>query len=124
MRKVMIATPSHSGQIEARYIDALVGSVKLLALGHNIELCPVFVTAGPVETLRNDLLAMMVASPDVTDMVWIDSDIVWHPDWLLRLLAHPVDVVGGTDPRQQMGGMTCVLAQDQVGLAQRLRHAR
>jgi hypothetical protein len=33
--------------------------------------------------------------PEATDMVFIDADIGWEADGLMRLLAHPVDLVGG-----------------------------
>lgn len=33
--------------------------------------------------------------PEATDMMFIDADIGWEPEGLIRLLHHPVDIVGG-----------------------------
>jgi len=33
--------------------------------------------------------------PDATDMVFIDADIGWEAEGLIKLLSHPVDFVGG-----------------------------
>ena len=30
------------------------------------------------------------------DLIWIDTDIEWQPEWFFKLLEYPVDVVGGT----------------------------
>lgn len=43
---------------------------------------------------RNSLVADFLES-DATDMVFIDSDIGWEPESLLRLLRHPVSMVAG-----------------------------
>jgi glycosyltransferase involved in cell wall biosynthesis len=34
------------------------------------------------------------------DLVFIDSDIEWQPEWFFRLLNYDVDVVGGTYPKK------------------------
>ena len=103
LRRVAIATPSMDGRVDAGYAAALAGSVKH-CLAHGIELLPLFVCYdAKLHLARNDLLAMAMAAPDVSDLVWIDADIEWQPEWIQRLLVHPVDVVGGTYPRKADG---------------------
>lgn len=46
-----------------------------------------------IQNARNDLVRMAVKH-DFDDLVYIDGDEEWRPEWLLRLLAHKVDVVG------------------------------
>jgi glycosyltransferase involved in cell wall biosynthesis len=123
MRRVIVATPAKNGALDMRYVHALTESIKL-ALGRGVELLPLFVGNGPVETLRDDLLALAVQARGIDDVVWIDADIQWAPEWVLRLLDHPVDVVGGTYRRKQEGEAYVVgaapeqLAVDARGLMQ------
>lgn len=99
-RKVMIATPSYDGKVGVLYADAMLNSV-LLGLQHGVRIVPVYF---PYEALlpvaRNYLLSLAVASDDITDIVWIDADMVWTPDQFVRLLSHNVDVVGGVVPKK------------------------
>lgn len=98
-RIVVIATPSIEGRLDAPYVYALTETIKAGAK-HDIEFMPLFVIRDAlIQNARNDLLAMAYQSP-ATDMLWIDSDIVWKPEQALRLLSHPVDVVGGTYPHK------------------------
>ena len=50
----------------------------------------------PVETARNEITwAVLADAPDVTHLFWVDSDMIFGPDALTRLLAHDLDFVGG-----------------------------
>lgn len=93
MRKVMLATPSHDGKVEAVYANALVGTVKLCA-GYGIELFPVI---WPYEALvqhaRNMLMAL-ARQAEVDDVLLVDADQEWQPEAAVRLLSHEVQVVG------------------------------
>lgn len=107
LRKVMAATPSADGRVHARTMVAMAGSAKA-CLGRGIDLVPV-VMQGPIETTRDDLLAMAVQAADVEELVWVDGDIEWAPDWIPRLLGHPVDVVGATYRRKDPAGEAYVV---------------
>ena len=95
MRKVLILTPSLDGRVEAHYAHALAETIRMgMAIGVHVQ--SLFVAnEALVQAARNDLVSMAVAS-DCTDVVWIDSDQVWNPEWFFELVAYPQDVVGGT----------------------------
>jgi glycosyltransferase involved in cell wall biosynthesis len=99
-RRVIIATPvAADGSVSIYYVDSLIASFRL-AVSHDVELYPIFMANDVlIQRARNDLIALAIES-QVDDLVWIDSDIQWHPEWLFRLLEHPVDVVGGTYPKK------------------------
>lgn len=100
MRTVVIATPSYDGRNICGFTAAVVASAKE-CLARNINLVPLFVCYdAKVHNARNDLLAMCVNTADVSDLIWIDDDTEWAPAWILRLLDHPVDVVGGAVPNK------------------------
>lgn len=102
LRKVMIATPCRDGSTSVHYTNALANSVKF-AMTQGIELCPWFMPGEAlVQIARNELLAIMLGpnGQDFTDVVWIDDDMGWAPDFIPRLLAHDVDVVGAVCPKK------------------------
>lgn len=94
VRKVAILTPAGDGRVDATYAYALAQT--MLLGGPELQFVPVMVCNDAlVQRARNDLLTMVVES-DCSDAIWIDADIAWDPQWVLRLLSHDVDVVGGT----------------------------
>ena len=94
-RRVLLATPSYDGRIDVWYANSLVGTLALAA-GAGVEVSPVWMSYDAlIQRSRNDLIALAVAK-DFDDIVWIDSDMAWEPQWFMELLDSPRDVVGGT----------------------------
>lgn len=99
MRKVVIATPSLDGRVEATYAYFLAETVRL-GMQNGIAFLPLMVLREAlIQQARNDLFAMAYKA-DADDVIWVDSDIAWEPQHALRLLSHDVDVVGGTYRRK------------------------
>ena len=95
MRKVLIATPALDGRLDVWYTDSLVNSVRL-AQDKGIFLHPVYLSYDAlIQRARNDLIRLAVEE-NYDDMIWIDSDLQWDPQWIMELLERPEDVVGGT----------------------------
>lgn len=94
-RRVLIATPCLDGRLDVWYTNSLVNTVRL-AQEADIFLHPIFMSYDAlIQRVRNDLVALAVQG-QYTDMVFIDSDMEWNPQWVLDLLEYPEDVVGGT----------------------------
>lgn len=93
-QKVLIATPVNEPKLVIGYVQSLLASQHALRqAGIRSEI--VFETqCSLVITGRNSLVADFMES-DATDMVFIDSDIGWKPEDLVRLLQHPVSMVAG-----------------------------
>lgn len=95
MRKVMIGTPCYDGRIDVWYVNSLVNTIKL-AKDYDVEITPIWVSFDAlIQRARNDTIQLAVEG-NFDDLVWIDSDIEWQPDWFFKLLDYPQDVVGGT----------------------------
>ena len=91
--KVLIATPSYDGRLDVWYTTSLVNSVRI-AQEKGIFLHPVFMSYDAlVQRARNDLFRLAL---DYDAVIWIDSDLEWHPMWIMELLGSDKDVVGGT----------------------------
>ena len=101
MKRVLIATPSYDGTVDVWYASAL-HQTTILGLQNEIYFHPVFMSYDAlIQRSRNDLVALAVEQ-EFDDIIWIDSDIEWNPEWLLKLLDYDVDVVGGTYPKKSL----------------------
>jgi GT2 family glycosyltransferase len=93
MRSVMILTPAYGGIVTAGFHRSLLTStIELLADGIALE-SEILENQSLLPLARNTLLnEAYKRKPD--DIIWIDTDMVWEPDTLRKLLKHDVDVVG------------------------------
>jgi hypothetical protein len=112
VKKVIIGTPIHGGEfLDFRYVDCLIRSIKEL---HDIELIPVFLT-GDLANARNRLVKLCIEDiKDVTDLVFIDSDMAWAPGHLARLLAYDLQNAGGPPEKNGAGAVVGGLYRKRV----------
>jgi hypothetical protein len=90
----MIGTPAMDGRMHARYVESLL--LTQIALRQaDIELSVRFeLQDSLVMSARNSIVAAFRASR-ATDLMFIDSDISWEPEDLLRLLRYDLPLVAG-----------------------------
>lgn len=99
LRRVMIGTPTYDGKVDIRYVDSLLPSIELGAK-LNMQIAPVYIGYNAlIQQSRNDLF-QIAHSLDVDDLIMIDADIGWKAEDIIRLLNHPVHIVGGTYRRK------------------------
>lgn len=93
--RVMIATPSYNGTNVVEYTQSLqVATLHCFQYGVLLELIN---TSGfsLVQMARNWLIAEFLSHPEFTHMMWIDDDLGFSPDGIMKLLQSGKDVVGG-----------------------------
>jgi glycosyltransferase involved in cell wall biosynthesis len=94
-RKVMVGTPCYDGRADVWYFNSLFQTAKM-AHGLNVEIIPIWLSYDAlVQRARNDCIALALET-QCDDIIFIDSDLEWQPEWFFQLLDYPVDVVGGT----------------------------
>lgn len=94
MRKVIIGTPCHDGRVDVWYAASLAQTVKL-GMFNGIDFHSIMVSYDSLlPRVRNDIIKIALDN-EADDLIFIDSDQAWDPVWVLQLLNHPVDVVGG-----------------------------
>ena len=99
-RKAFLAIPSYGGQIEIAGMRSLMfDMMHLIREGWEIQ---IFEELGHADiySLRAQM-CMHFLDTDATDLVFIDNDLSWEAGGLMRLLAHEVDVVGGSYPKRK-----------------------
>ena len=107
-KKVIICTPTITKPYQC-YLDALAASVPLLeAAGWDHG--TVYGIGSPYISHARSKLLRKALNADATAIIFIDHDLSWQPDALLRLLEIEDEVVSGTyrfkkEPEEYMGAL-------------------
>jgi len=100
IRKILIATPSYDGRLDARYCNSILYTERLCAK-NNIEISPVYLCFDAIiSKTRNDLFCYGYEN-NFDDIFYIDADISWTPEQFLKIVNHPFDFVGGIYQKKQ-----------------------
>jgi hypothetical protein len=121
MKKVLIGTPAHDGRVDVWYCNSLVNTIKLAAQT-DIEIHPIYMAYDSlVQRARNDLVRLAL-DEGYDDLIFIDSDQEWEPQWVFQLLAYEANVVGATvvkksdNPAFNVKALKSGLKQEESGL--------
>jgi len=95
MKKILVGTPAHDGRVEVYYVNSLIQTIRYME-SKMYEVHPIFMSYDSlVQRARNDLIKIAVEQ-DYDYLFFIDSDMVWEPQWVDELINTPVDVISGT----------------------------
>lgn len=99
---VLFATPCLSAKVELDYFNSFYHTSAMLAvkgISHVIKFQPGIPF---IDHARNILCHDFLHEfPDATDLFFIDDDVGWHSESVMRLLQCREDVVGGCYPLKQ-----------------------
>lgn len=93
-----ILTPHYGGMCHVTYMRSLMKTqdrLRELGVELNIEFCN---NDSLVSRARNNLVARAMSNTNMTHILFIDNDITWDPDSILKLLLAEKPVVGGIYP--------------------------
>lgn len=116
----MVATPTYSGAVAFECaLSMQVATVLCLARGVLLEWVPVN-GFSLVQCARDWLTAEFLSRPEFTHLLWLDDDLGFDPDAILKLLDSNLDVVGGVYPVKCDAGdqFTYIPSGDTVGYLQ------
>jgi hypothetical protein len=92
---VLLGTPCYGGSICADYASSLAASVSLFE-ANNMQLFPLFLKGQSVVQFARNKILHDALEMEFDDLVWIDADISWEPEDLLKLCRHKENIVGAT----------------------------
>lgn len=93
-RRVLVGTPAHAGTVDVHFANSLTQTLRL-CMQRGIDLREIYLAYDAiVQNARNDLVKIALEHK-FDDLIFIDGDQDWEPEWVLRLLDYPVDCVGG-----------------------------
>tara|TARA_B110000879_G_scaffold84710_1_gene117114 strand:- start:9946 stop:10794 length:849 start_codon:yes stop_codon:yes gene_type:complete len=96
--KLCILTPCFGDNCYTGYVSSLlktVNTLNSLKIEHIIEFCR---NDSLVTRARNNLIARAMSDPDITHFMFIDNDIQWGAEEIIKLLCHDKNVIGGVYP--------------------------
>ena len=94
---MMIATPCYGGLIHEPYLRGLLSlATQVSSAGYPIHLATV-VNESLITRARNELVKHFLMT-DCTHLIFIDADIGFSPEDVLRLVSHNKDIVVGAYP--------------------------
>jgi hypothetical protein len=95
---IHFATPCYGGNIMEGCFSSYL-RFSMLAMRYNIPFSvDTMVNESLVCRARNNLVAKFLANPAATHLMFVDADIAWDPEDLLRMVLHDKGVVCGAYP--------------------------
>ena len=93
-----ILTPCYGNQCTLNYMTCLISTLEALpkwGIEVNVKFCK---NDSLITRARNNLLAMAMATPSTTHIMFIDSDISWTPYDIVKLIVSNKALIGGIYP--------------------------
>lgn len=100
-KSLFLAYPSYEGKLCTQFHESVVGLARVLTeAGIGWEFYST-TRESLVPRARNMAVALFMSKPQHTHFMFVDTDIAFRPEDVLRLLAHETtDVVGGVYPKK------------------------
>jgi glycosyltransferase involved in cell wall biosynthesis len=94
--RILLATPSYDGKLEAKYVDSLIRTMST-ALSKKIEILPLFICGDSlIVKARNDIFHTAYNHLQNLDaLFFIDADVGWEPEWFFKIAESQHDLIGG-----------------------------
>ena len=98
--KIFVATPCYVGQVHVKYLESMLGLQQVfIKLGIGFEFFNI-----PFDSLipraRNASVTRFMQSKDATHLLFIDADIQFHPESVVKMLKEDKDVIAGCYPKK------------------------
>lgn len=97
--KVVVGTPSLTGQVQVEYVESLVETVRL-ASKHDVDVYPILLSYESILPQARNEIVKIAYGAEADMVVFIDADISWSPTAFLKVVQAEQDVVAITYPRK------------------------
>ena len=96
-----ILTPVYNSMCTIHYMSSLINTLDYLKqqnISVHVEFCS---NDSLITRARNNLIAKAMTNPEMTHVLFIDSDIIWSPNDIVTLIRNDKDVIGGIYPKKK-----------------------
>lgn len=94
---VLFAIPCYDQQITEPTMMSLIKTLMYFR-DYNIKFAVATITDSLINRARNNMVAKFMANEQFTHMMFIDADISWEPDSIIKMLWHNQDVMTAAYP--------------------------
>lgn len=112
--KLHIATPMYGGNCTAGYASSLLNLSKLVEFEHN------FITNESLVTRARNMLTHNFLESDCTHMLFIDADVAFDAQGVVRMLESDKNLIGGLYAKKHIDWQRVFNVAKQVDSAQQL----
>ena len=99
--KLFICTPTYGYTCDIRYLTCLLETKDFL-ISNGIEVELSFIGyESLIPRARNTFVARFLANPENTHLLFIDGDITWKKEDVLKLILRDKDLIGGLYPQKK-----------------------
>jgi len=99
---ITVATPAYGGMVTERYASSLMRlATTIQYLGCKMEWSSLS-NESLISRGRNTLVSKFLYNKDATHLIFIDSDIGFEPEQVIRAILHNKDIVGGLYPKKAL----------------------
>lgn len=117
-KHIFIATPCYGGQIGEPYFRSMM-RLAILCNKYDIKYTiSTLANESLVTRGRNTLVSFFMENPDATHLFFIDADIEFNPEDLLRMVAYDKPVVVGAYPKKAINWDSIISAARNSDLAE------
>lgn len=110
--KILIATPCYNGQCSMGYALSLVKTFAAFKELRRAKVLHKYTSFDPsIPRARNYMIAGMLLDPTITHLMFIDADIKWEPQDILKMLMEKRPVIGAAIPMKNYKWERLRLAQ-------------
>lgn len=101
-KHLLVLTPCFGGQVTASYMNAILG---LITVSNQVGLRISFQTISNeslISRARNCLTSVFLADKRFTHLMFIDADIGFHGEDVLRMMARDIPIIAGVYPMKSI----------------------
>jgi hypothetical protein len=102
MRKVMICTPMYNSQCTAQYTISMINLMTMIPYVKDLEVVTLFALNESLIHKTRNLLVHSFLKSDCTHLLFIDADIGFKPDQIIKMMQSDSDIVCGIYPKKKI----------------------
>lgn len=102
MRKVLVATPMYNSQCTSGYTASVVGLFKNYRMYKDLDIDFMYGTNEALITYARNMFANIFLKSDATHLLFIDADIMFNPEEVLKMMMTDKDIVCGIYPKKKI----------------------
>lgn len=93
-----ILTPCYGGMVYVNFCNRIMKTMEVLSAAGISVLCEMMSNESLITRARNNLIAKSMSYDTMTHVLFIDADITWEPEDIIKLMLHDRELVGGIYP--------------------------